>query len=212
MFRQRFGLNCEEHLFNRQENNTIVEKGKIIILNGVSSAGKTTLAKALQGCLEKQYYLLSGDTFINMASEKHSNYENEKFPKNWLKEALAGMHHTIRLYSDMGYNTIVDHVLLNVLESLRECVDLLHEHPVLFVHVTCPIEELRRREEKRGDRQIGQAESQLSILEPQDTDIYDLIVDTHNDTQDKCIHKIINALNNFENFTAFKTLRAQRVE
>ena len=185
-----------------------MEKGRIIFMNGVSSSGKTTLAKALQAHFEKHYYLLSGDVFINMASAKHSNWEIERFPKAWLKEALTGMHHTIKLYSDIGYNTIVDHVLLNVLESLKECVELLHDYPVLFVRVTCPTEELRRREKERGDREVGQAESQLSILEPQD--IYDITVDTHSETQDECISKISNALN-FGNFTAFKTIWSQWV-
>jgi chloramphenicol 3-O phosphotransferase len=80
----------------------------------------------------------------------------------------------------------------------------MHGYPVLFVRVTCPVEELRRREKERGDRGIGQGESQLTQLDPQDT--YDITVDTHTSTKEECADKIIELLNHPEKFTAFKTL------
>jgi len=113
------------------------------------------------------------------------------------------MHHTIKLFSDMGLNVIIDHVLEKQ-EWLDECAEILHENPVLFVHVTCPLVELQRREKERGDRRIGQAESQLPRLSPQDT--YDISVDTHNNSKEECADKIIEALNYPEKFTAFKNL------
>ena len=102
-------------------------------------------------------------------------------------------------------NTIVDDIFTtDDIAGLNECVRLLHDYPVLFVHVTCPLEELRRREKERGDRDIGQGESQLALLAPQDT--YDIIVDT---TNEECVDEVIDMLNNPERFRAFKTLWAQ---
>jgi chloramphenicol 3-O phosphotransferase len=46
-------------------------KGKIIFLNGASSSGKTTLARALQARLERPAYHLAYDTFSQMASKAH---------------------------------------------------------------------------------------------------------------------------------------------
>ena len=43
-----------------------MKKGNIIILNGVSSAGKTTLAFALQQALAEPYLRLSLDDFQTM--------------------------------------------------------------------------------------------------------------------------------------------------
>jgi len=43
-----------------------VKKGNIIFLNGVSSAGKSTLSKALQSRLD--YYWFSVDVFIEYSS------------------------------------------------------------------------------------------------------------------------------------------------
>ena len=51
-----------------------MNKGKIIVLNGVSSSGKTTLAKALQEALDEPYTRLSIDDFINMMPEKLIKY------------------------------------------------------------------------------------------------------------------------------------------
>lgn len=180
-----------------------MEKGMIIFLNGVSSAGKTTLAKTLQNRLSEPFYLIANDTFCDMAPGKFWDAD----PVRTGLKALSGMHHTIKTFSDIGINTIVDHVLLKQDNTMEECVELLHEYPVLFVHVVCPIEELRRREKERGDRDIGQAESQLAQLNPQST--YDITVDTHNSTKEECADQIIEAICHREKFTALKTLWAQ---
>jgi len=115
------------------------------------------------------------------------------------------MFYPIKAFSDIGVSTIIDDVLSKGdIVGLKEAVELLHDYPVLFVHVTCPLEELRRREKERGDRDIGQGESQLTDLNPQDT--YDITVDT---TKDECVDEIIEALNYPEKFSAFKTLWSQ---
>ena len=117
-----------------------MEKGNIIFLNGVSSAGKTTLAKALQAQLEDPYHLFSVDAFAGgMVDEK--KLMSGAFSIDWFFKALSGFHHTLKLYSDMGIHTIVDHVLTKFNKAITECVGLLHEYPVLFVHVTCPLED-----------------------------------------------------------------------
>jgi len=90
----------------------------------------------------------------------------------------------------------------------QEYVELFHDHPVLFVLVTCPLEELRRREKERGDRIIGQAEEQLLELMPQS--MYDITVDTYTNTSEECADKIIEMLDNIEKCTAFKNLWSQR--
>ena len=179
-----------------------MEKGKIIFLNGVSSAGKSTLAVKLQEHLTVPYCCLSIDNFLGTIHEKFHNSDFRVI----LRQTLKAMHCTIRLFSDMGLNVIVDHVLEKQ-EWLDECVELMHEHPVLFVNVTCPLEELRRREKERGDRTIGQAEGQLFKLVPKDT--YDVEVDT---SQDRCVDEIIQVLSSPVKLTAFHTLWEQRTK
>ena len=185
-----------------------MEKGKIIYLNGVSSAGKTTLAKALQHKLATPYYSLSEDIFINMTPEKFINDDSEENEQAW-SNAIFGMYHTAKMYSDLGMNTIMDTVLDDSL-FLDKTVELLHNYPVLSVHVICPLEELQRREKERGDREIGLAEFQLPILYPLDN-TYDVTVDTHINTTENCADKIIALLDNSDNFQAFNTLWKQQI-
>lgn len=181
-----------------------MNKGKIIFLNGVSSAGKTTLAKALQDHFAERFFCLAVDTFFHTAPAK---YWEQDFAAN-LQAAASGMHHAIRAYSDAGMNVVVDHVLIKPFGFLEECVRLLHDYPVLFVHVTCPVEELRRRESARGNREEGQGEAQLELLEPQDG--YDLTIDTFAHPTEDCVRMIEEKLAQPETFTAFQTLWRSR--
>lgn len=185
-------------------------KGNIIWLNGVSSAGKSTLAKTLQDRLSEPFYVLANDMFTDdvVSPVKFIKIDMDAT----YQRALRGMYHAVKGFSDAGINTIVDDVLLKEdgYDRLGQCVELLHDYPVLFVHVTCPVDELRRREEERNDRYVGMGESQFAILTPQDT--YDITVNTYNDSKEDCADRIIEALNCPDKFTAFKALLLQRSE
>ena len=162
-----------------------MKKGRIIFFEGVSSSGKTTLAKALQARLPEPFFWLAGDTIWEMAPEKFKNDMEVIFPK-----IDAATINTIKLFSDLGIDAIVD--MVPVIKSNRKFAKMLRQCPVLYVNVTCPPEELRRREQARGDRQVGLGESQLAGLSPQRT--YDIIVDTHNSTIEECADRIMKML------------------
>ena len=196
-----------------------MQKGKIIFLNGVSSSGKTTLAKALQERLPEPFYWLAVDTFIEtIMPKKYFSIDgfNPDGGEPVIFKTISLAQHTIKFFADIGTNTIVEHILFPFIEiqpyknQTAECIELLHECPVLFVHVTCPLEELRRREKERGDRDIGRAEIQLPHLTSQDS--YDITVDTFASTTDECADMIIEMLNYPEKFTAFKTLWLQHTK
>lgn len=178
-----------------------MEKGRIILLNGVSSVGKTTLAKTLQERLSDPFYLMDVDTFVGMAPEKYHKIEGISVQHKFVSK----MFHAIKLFSDLGFDLVVPFIFMNGANLLEEWVTMLHVYPVLFVHVTCSVEELRRREKERGNRGIGEAEAQLSLLVPQDT--YDITVDTYSLSVEECADKIIELIDNPENFKAFKLLK-----
>ena len=165
-----------------------MKKGIIIILNGVSSSGKTTLTRVLQRKFHDNYYWLANDTFCDMAPEK---FLDTDFPEAEY-QALSLLGKTVKLFSDCEKNVIVDTVMVSVqkYDLFKEYMNLLKDYPVCLVHVICPVVELQRREKIRGDRGIGQAESQLPILNPQD--LYDITVDTFNETVENCAQKIID--------------------
>ena len=194
-----------------------MEKGKIIFLNGLSSTGKTTLAKTLQLRLTEPYHWLNVDTFITFTDMNHNpaTYFQEG------KDPVSLYPHIIKLYSDLGVNVIADAsfmkwegpTLFLALETLEKCIEMLHEYPLLYVHVTCPLEELQRRHKERGDRgselNIEQSEFLLAV---ESNDICDITVDTYKKTKEECANKIIELLETPERFTAFKTLWSQRTQ
>ena len=179
-----------------------MDKGKVVWLNGVSSSGKTTLAKALQDSLPEPPYYISNDLFAGMIPGKYFSDAHK------VDETFSMMYRIIKTFSDTGVDVIVDSLFLST-QRMNQCVGALHEYPVLFVHVTCPADELRRREEKRGDREIGQGESQLAELNPQDGTC-DISVDTHSNSKEDCTDKIIEALKCPDKFSAFKILWSRR--
>ena len=117
------------------------------------------------------------------------------------------MFDVIKLYSDRGFNLIAPCAFLEGYGFMEKCVTLLYSYPVIFAHVTCNLDELKRRERERGDRQIGSTESMLSALIPKN--IYDITVDTHNFSTDECADMIVKKSNSCDDVTAFKTLWAQ---
>lgn len=186
-------------------------KGKIIFLNGVSSTGKSTLARALQDRLTEHFYWLDYDNFIHMAVEHPGKLTNpyDIFQKG--KDPVTVLFQTIKMFSDLGINVISEGCFFRPfpreIGAYEYCVKLLHEYPVLSVLVTCPPEEMRRREKERGNRKIGEGEQRLKYV---DTSIvYDLTVDTFHHSKEECADIIIGLLDNPDNFTAFNTIWAQ---
>lgn len=155
-----------------------MEKGTVIMLNGVSSSGKTTLAHAIQERMEQTWFLVGNDSFFEMLPEKLCR-------QDWPEaecQALEMLARTAKLFSDTGRSVLMDTVYLSVMK--RDCFAFLREtldgYPFYRVHVICREEELARRERERGDRSIGQAAWQLGRLVPQSG--YDLTVDTSRHT------------------------------
>ena len=187
-----------------------MKKGKIIILNGTSSVGKSTLARVIQDRVSEAFFVITGDDYMQMLGRsKYVDISNEAFIQYNLVEA-----YTAKALSDRGMNLIMDTVFWTDEElGLKEWVEMLRDNPVLFVLLTCPLEELRRREKERDNRDMrydwdGKAESQIATLYPQD--IYDITIDNYTNTKEECADKIIELLNCPEKFSAFKNLWLQR--
>lgn len=82
--------------------------------------------------------------------------------------------------------------------------------PVLFVRVDCPLEELERREQQRGDRRPGQAREQIEKLHG--PGVYDLTVDTYAQTLETGADQIIAALSHPECWSAFRILYRRDIQ
>jgi chloramphenicol 3-O phosphotransferase len=171
-------------------------KGKIILLNGVSSSGKSTLARGLSEYLPN--YLVLGLDDIGSLILKMRN--NKKDPSTWsiiqhsnykIHYKTYLFHRLIKSISEYSFNIILDTVL-DCEDDYNDFIDLFKGEDVLYVGVYCPIFELERRELERGDRNIGMAKEQLEVVHK--NMVYDVEVDTYKNTIEECIQKILSKL------------------
>ena len=150
-----------------------VPAGKhVILLNGPSSSGKSTLAGTLKSLIRdkrsENYEVVSIDDFMH-TDPMETIYENDVYAVSGdlcrhILEALAA-----------GSGVIVDHVITSerIFSQLKE---MLHAYPLRMIRLTCNPEILRKREQTRGDRCPGSAESSAAYLYPKEG--YDLVLDT----------------------------------
>ncbi len=163
-----------------------MEKGMIIVLNGVSSSGKSTLAKEITK-LRPDFFAFSIDDY-DIVIEKMEDREKQRLIP---VETEHFYYRNVAMFSDRGVPLVLDQILHDPL-TLQNFYETLNGYPVLLVGVDCPIEELASREKKRGDRQIGQAIAQLSFVHQQEN--YDVEVNTYTDSIAECAQKIVDRL------------------
>lgn len=116
---------------------------------------------------------------------------------------------TIKLFSEMGLNVIVDTVISND-KWFNDFYDLLSDYPILFVGVQCSKEELTRREQSRGDREIGLAHSQFDYIYSYDE--YDLEVNTEELSSVACAEKILSYMKSDQEYMALRKLSRREVK
>ena len=161
---------------------------QIILLNGSSSSGKSTLAKVLQTVIEdkrnERYDIVSIDDFLKMTTEDVI-YEDDVFE---ISDALC---ESVLQALEESQGVIIDHVITSerIFNQLTERMSCYH---LWLVHVTCPLEIIRKREQERKDRCLGSAEASYTYLFPKEG--YDLTVDTHSMTISECANKIFDMI------------------
>ncbi len=162
-----------------------IKPGKVIVLNGTSSSGKSSLAKALQSQLNQPYLLCSLDMFWNM-TPANMPAGSINFPN--MKLAMAK---SIKGLAEAGHNVIVDMIFCGN-KTYPEFLNELESFDYSMVKVDCPLEELKKREKARGDRKLGLAESQFYTVHQGAS--YDVIIDTSDKTAVECAQWLIEKL------------------
>jgi chloramphenicol 3-O phosphotransferase len=206
----------------------------IILLNGASSAGKSSIALKLQQQLDEPFLHVGLDHFLSMLPSRYFGREpglndpaNEGFRWNvkrngqerWVEitagpighQLARGAHRAIAGLASAGNHLIVDEVLLYQ-EWLIDYLGLLQGVSVLFVGVHCPLPILEQRERKRerGYRMIGQARGQYELVHRHR--LYDLVVDTSLASPEECAERIKRHLQEETAPHAFDQLRTVYVE
>ena len=173
---------------------------QVIVLNGSSSSGKTSIARCLQNVLEAPWLLLGIDDLTRAAPDRGlddgtllhvSETGQVEVGPGW-RDLEASWYLGIAALAASGTGVIVDEVFLDGAAGQERLRTALGGLEVLWVGVTCELETARAREARRPDRVAGQAESQAHVVH--EGVEYDLVVDTTRATPESCAATVLDRL------------------
>jgi chloramphenicol 3-O phosphotransferase len=151
--------------------------GRIILLNGASGSGKTSIAEQLLLVLDEPWFHLPVDAINAMRSRQRTLELSPADLELVLARTRAGFHRAVAGMAAAGNDVIADHVL-SERWRLLDCLAVFAAFDVVFVGVRCAPAELARRERLRGDREPGLALAQHERVHAHGH--YDLECDTTN--------------------------------
>ena len=153
------------------------QPGKIILLNGASGAGKSTLCRAIQAQIDEPFLQFSLDFFM-FGHDVLPKRRDERGLFAWSSmrpKLFGGYFGCLSALAAAGNNLVVDYII-ETPGQFRQLSDALHAFDVFLVGVHCPLPELERREQQRGDRGQGDARRDLETVHTFTP--YDLEVDS----------------------------------
>ncbi|HET7056327.1 MAG TPA: AAA family ATPase [Thermomicrobiales bacterium] len=192
-------------------------RGTVIVLNGTSSAGKSSLARAIQDVMDEPYLVLAMDVFLEHFPERYlgdSGPDRVPTPVEragivwactepggrgfreleigpWVKALWSGLSHAAAA-ARRGVNVVLDDVILD--PAMRaDYRAALSGVPTLMVRVCCPPDVLTAREQARGDRNAGMALAMLPLVDA-NAPPSDLTIDTNLVTPEEAAYAIKAAL------------------
>lgn len=166
--------------------------GRVILLNGASSAGKSTLARNLQLLLKEAAMIFSMDDYLAMSRGKHETALDA------VRESglpfIESFHAAIAEAARKGALVIVDHVIGESRRWIQDLLNRLDGIPRILVRVECRQDVLLERERRRTDRTPAPAHAQRQHAGIHRHFPHDFSIDTSADTPRKCAMRLISLL------------------
>lgn len=185
--------------------------GQIVILNGTSSSGKTTLANRIHDLADDLWVVTGQDDFTRslqpnyvdagdigtgecpegffFARNPDGSVHVETGPKG--RQVLAGYRRATAALARSGNNVVVAEAKFDPY-GLDDWTDALQGLRALWVAVRCSLEECQRREVERGDRVQGLAAGHYDRVHR--SAVYDMEVDLTNSRIDGAARRILGAV------------------
>lgn len=202
---------------------------KVILLNGASSSGKSSIAKHLQDILEAPFFHINVDLVLDITPSRlklvdpllenealegfyWTTYDNGKEKYLESKTGITGqklvraVYLFIKTLIDSEINLIIDDVFFSQ-ERIKTYLELINHNDVYLIGVKCNLQQLEYRENLRSDRRIGEARGQYHLVHENIN--YDFTVDTTNLSSLECAWKIASFISEVSYPHAFKKLRAE---
>lgn len=163
------------------------EPGQVVLLNGASSSGKSTLSRQLLRDFPNPWFHMAVDMFGAMRAEDQTHRLQPTALTEVLRRTRAGFHRAVAGMAMAGNDIVMDHVLGEAWR-LQDLLTVMGSIDVVFVGVHCGFAELQRREAARGDRHPGAAASHIQHVHAHG--MYDVEVDTSTATTEDCSARI----------------------
>ena len=200
-----------------------MSKGSIILLNGASSVGKTTLARTIQEVCPTPVQHISLDQFRDGMSGRYRGMNSRDdepgsrglnvVPVDGLTQlrfgdvgrlTLRGMRRAAAAFAATGIDVVIDDLLLEM-DFLRDYLEVFNGFDVTFTGVYCDLKTLRDREQLRPGRFPGTGEAHFAKVH--EGCEYDLEVDTAELSPRECAERIFAASRNLRSPSAFERMR-----
>lgn len=207
---------------------TSASSGRIILLNGSSSAGKTTLAHAIAALSERPVQHISLDQFrdgmasryrgmnaragepgsrgLNVVPTADGTQTSLRFGDVG-RGTLRGMRRAVAAFATTGIDVVVDDLLLEP-GFLADYLEALDGLAVTFVGVRCDLATVSAREAARPGRFPGTAAAHWASVHAGCR--YDVEVDTGRHSPKQCAARVLAVAARPPQPAAFDRLRAAR--
>jgi chloramphenicol 3-O phosphotransferase len=144
-----------------------------IVLHGPTSAGKSSIARALQATAPVPAFHISLDAFVTMSNRRDMRSDAERAQAYGIH--CENLRATLARVAQTHFDIVLDLVLLDQ-SQMDACLDVLRGRPTCVVRVWAPLDVLEERERSRHDRAPGMAREQVG--HPAYRRAYDLALDT----------------------------------
>ncbi len=173
---------------------------QVIVLNGASSAGKSSIARCLQSLLPDPWLTLGVDTLLTAIPPALLESEDGVvFAPNGqitvgpaLRRLDAAWSKGIATMARAGAGVILDVVFLQGAAAQQRWQSVFADLEVLWVGVRCDPLVATAREAARGDRVTGMAALQTGLVHQ--GVVYDMEVDTTHTAPEVCAQLIVDRL------------------
>ncbi len=166
----------------------------VVVLNGTSSSGKTSIARAFQEIAPRVFLNFSIDSILYTLPPsvvKEVNRGEKTGTDIRFPELVRAFYACVRELLALGHDLVIDHAVITEAqaEMLKAAVQ---SHDVLLVGLDCPVDVLEARERERGDRRPGLAAAQCGRIHQWLE--YDIRIDSSRMSAEEAARMIASAL------------------
>lgn len=165
----------------------------LVVLNGTSSSGKTTVARAFQDAAPSIFLNFSIDSILAALPPSVLQRMLEGMPVADLRlpELVRAFYACTGELLRAGHNLVTDHAVTARYHA-ESLLAACEGHETFIVGIECPISVAREREAARGDRRRGLADQQFEHIHSWLA--YDLVIDTSKQSASDAAAAILEAV------------------